>query len=130
MRKTGLTVSLAIVLMSAGPSLADTPALPAALAQRAVIVDTHIDAPYLLLEHWYDLGQPTPEREFDYDKARAGGLDVAFMSIYTSSAEDESGVAWHVANRQIDAVEALVQRHPDKFALLRSPGDVGRLAEG
>ena len=30
----------------------------------------------------------------------------------------------------IDAVEALVERHPDKFALLRSPKDVERLRKG
>jgi membrane dipeptidase len=49
------------------------------------------------------------------------------MSIYTSPEEDDSGKARQVANMQIDAVEALVERHPDRFAILRSPGDVDRL---
>lgn len=111
-------------------------ALPAApeaarrLADEAIIVDTHVDAPTGLLETWHDLGQAVPGREFDYPRARVGGLDVAFMSIYTSAAQDEDDSARAVANQQIDAVEALVQRHPDKFALLRSPDDVERLAAG
>lgn len=100
------------------------------LAQHATLVDTHIDAPGELLSHWNDLGLSTPSREFDYPRARAGGLDVAFMSIYTSADQDEQGEAWQAAHMQIDAVEALAARHPDKFALLRSPRDIKRLQRG
>jgi membrane dipeptidase len=100
------------------------------LAQDAIIVDTHIDAPGMLMDGWRDLGVEAQGREFDYPKARAGGLDVAFMSIYTSPKQDADGSAWQVANGMIDSVEALVQRHPDRFALLRSPRDVGTLRKG
>ena len=99
-------------------------------AQQALIVDTHIDAPTELLAGWNDLGERTPTREFDYPRALEGGLDVAFMSIYTSPEEDRIGTARQVADMQIDAVEAMVGRHPDKFALLTSPGDVERLRVG
>jgi membrane dipeptidase len=95
-----------------------------------VIVDTHIDAPGMLTDRWMDLGVDAPGREFDYPKSRAGGLDVAFMSIYTSARQDDDGTAWQAANEMIDSVEALAQRHPDRFALLRSPGDVDRLRAG
>jgi membrane dipeptidase len=122
-------LTLAIVaLLIAGQALAAGSSKPAHdLAQDAVIVDTHIDAPTELLKQWKDLGVLSEGRQFDYPKAREGGLDVAFMSIYTSANEDETGKAWQIANAQIDAVEAMVARHPDKFALLTSPGDVDRL---
>lgn len=114
-----------------GASLtADVPEAARRLARDAIIVDTHIDAPGELLNRWNDLGQATPAREFDYPRAREGGLDVAFMSIYTSADDDEQGKAWQIANLQIDTVEALTARHPDKFALLRSPRDVERLRRG
>ncbi|MDR0182793.1 dipeptidase [Lysobacter arvi] len=100
------------------------------LAQDAILVDTHIDAPGELLSHWDDLGVAAPKKEFDYPRARQGGLDVAFMSIYTSPEEDAAGTAWQIANTQIDAVEAMVARHPDKFAILRSPRDVDTLRKG
>ena len=100
------------------------------LAQDALIVDTHIDAPSELQAQWKDLGESTPSREFDYPRAREGGLDVAFMSIYTSPEEDRLGTARQVAHQQIDAVQAMVGRHPDKFALLTSPGDIERLRAG
>ena len=99
------------------------------LAQDAIIVDTHIDAPTELLKEWQDLGEKS-SREFDYAKAREGGLDIAFMSIYTSPNEDAQGKARQVANMQIDSIEALVQRHPDKFAILKSPNDLDRLRSG
>ena len=100
------------------------------LAQDAIIVDTHIDAPGILMDTWADLGVEAKDREFDHPKSRAGGLDVAFMSIYTSPKQDADGSAWHVANQMIDGVEALVQRHPGKFAILASPKDAARLIEG
>ncbi|MDQ3039391.1 MAG: dipeptidase [Pseudomonadota bacterium] len=100
------------------------------LAQDAIIVDTHIDAPGILMERWSDLGIDSPKAEFDYPRARQGGLDVAFMSIYTSANDDTTGKAWQAAHTQIDAIEALVARHPDKFAALRSPRDVERLRAG
>lgn len=105
-------------------------ACAAASAREPVIVDTHVDAPEILMERWADLGNPAKDREFDHPKARAGGLDVAFMSIYTSAAQDDDGSAWQAANRMIDAIEALVQRHPDRFAILTSPKDAARLLEG
>lgn len=99
------------------------------LAQEAIIVDSHIDAPTELLAEWQDIGLAS-SREFDYPKARQGGLDVAFMSIYTSPDEDTQGKARQIAHMQIDAIEALVQRHPDKFAILKSPADLERLRAG
>jgi len=121
---------VSMTLLSSAACAAQAPAAAIRLAHDATIVDTHIDAPSELLDHWNDLGLPTPSREFDYPRAREGGLDVAFMSIYTSADEDEAGKAWQTANTQIDAIEALIERHPDKFAPLRSPGDVARLQRG
>lgn len=122
----------AAALLAASPALALAQATPAArkLAHDAIIVDTHIDAPEMIEENgWRDLGQRT-DREFDWPKAQQGGLKVAFMSIYTSPEQDATDRAYPVANTMIDSIEALVQRHPDKFALLRSPRDVARRKPG
>lgn len=123
-----VTAMSAMLGLAVTTAQAQDPAL--ALARDALIVDTHIDAPDVLVERWADLGLAAPDREFDYPRARAGGLDVAFMSIYTSPAQDADGSAWQAANQAIDAIEALVQRHPDKFAIPTSPRDVARLRQG
>lgn len=121
---------LACLFAAFPASAADAPEAARKLAQQAVIVDTHVDAPGILSGKWADLGIEAKDREFDYVKARAGGLDVAFMSIFTSHGQDEEGKAWQIANAMIDGVEALVQRHPDKFAILTSPKEASRLLAG
>ena len=122
---------LPVLMLACPAAFADESASSAqAFARDALIVDTHIDAPSELLDGWRDLGVATPDREFDYPRARAGGLDVAFMSIYTSPEDDATGAARQKAHLQIDAVEAMAARHPGKFALLVSPADVARLSQG
>ena len=128
MRLFRLAPLFAALALGALPLHAQEPAARK-LAQDALIVDTHIDAPGMLTEGWRDLAIGT-DREFDYPKARAGGLDIAFMSVYTSPTEDAAGTAWDMANRQIDSVLALAARAPDKFAVLTSPGDAARLLAG
>ena len=129
MRPALLSASLLAALALAAPAAYAQDAATR-LARDAVIVDTHIDAPGILMDTWADLGVEAKDREFDYPKARAGGLDIAFMSIYTSPKQDADGSAWQVANAMIDGVEALAQRHPGKFAVLTSPRDVERLRAG
>ena len=99
------------------------------LAQDALLVDTHIDVPYRLEEGWADVTRATKEGEFDHPRALAGGLDVAFMSIYTPPALETEGGSAQLAHRLIDSVEALQARAPEKFAVVRSVTDVERLAK-
>ena len=117
-------------ILLAAPLLAAIAIASPAAAREPFVVDTHIDAPERLMQQWVDLGTNTADRQFDGPKAHAGNLGVAFMSIYTSPAQDDDGTAWQVANEMIDSVEALVQRHPGQFASLASPKDAERLLAG
>ena len=79
------------LLFSASTQASPAPAAARQLAQDAIIVDTHIDCAHASCsKQWADLGVATPQAEFDYPRAREGGLDVAFMSIYTSPDEDDT----------------------------------------
>ncbi len=97
------------------------------IAERQTVVDTHIDAPYRLYREARDLGNAVPEREFDYPRARAGGLDVAFMSIYTPARAADAGESRGLADELIDHVEAMTANHPDKFAIATCTADVEQL---
>ncbi|TDK25077.1 membrane dipeptidase [Luteimonas aestuarii] len=130
MRTCLLPCLLSVMLASTPVAAQDATDAARALARDAIIVDTHIDAPGILSSRWADLGVEAPDREFDYPRAREGGLDVAWMAIYTSARQDDNGTARQAAHAQIDSVEALVQRHPDKFAILTSPRDIERLRQG
>ncbi len=126
------------------PSSKPAAAEPSALLERArdlagrlPIVDTHIDLPYRLTEQGAphdDVSRRTAKGDFDAERARAGGLDVAWMSIYVPTSYQESGGARAFADSLIDLVEGIVLAHPETFALVRTANEaegaalVGRIA--
>lgn len=101
------------------------------LARSTIIVDTHIDVPYRLEKAWEDISQRTASGDFDYPRARAGGLNAPFMSIYVPAEHQNTGDAKEVAERLIDMVWKLAADSPDKFAVATSVAEVKRqFAEG
>lgn len=94
------------------------------IAQSSIIADTHIDVPYRLEKNAADISAATKDGDFDYPRAVRGGLNVAFMSIYTPAELEADGGSYEVAESLIDKVEDLVARSPDKFAIARSVEDV------
>lgn len=102
------------------------------LAQKFILTDGHVDLPYRLrikhfrLERQY-LGIPvsTSEGDFDYERAKQGGLDAPFMSIYIPSEyQQKPDMGKALADSLIDMIEGIVKAHPDKFAPARSPQDI------
>ncbi|MCB1582224.1 MAG: dipeptidase [Xanthomonadales bacterium] len=88
------------------------------ISQKYIIADLHVDVPYRLKEHYEDVTQATEKGDFDYPRAKSGGLDAPFMSIYIpAEIEAEGGDSTAVANGLIDDVEAIIKAAPDKFAL-------------
>lgn len=94
------------------------------IAQSRIIVDTHIDVPYRLKDRPADVSVAADGGDFDYPRAVAGGLNAAFMSIYTPAKLEAEGGAREAADELIDLVEALVEQSPEKFAIARSVRDV------
>ncbi len=105
-----------------------TPEIRAAqLAQEFLIIDTHIDLPYRLHEKPEDVSVETPGGHFDAVRARIGGLDAAFMSIYIPAKLQEEGGGRELADELIDLVENLQAQAPETFAVARSVADVRNL---
>jgi membrane dipeptidase len=100
------------------------------LIEQAILVDTHIDVPYRLVEGGdEDLSTRTEKGDFDHPRAVAGGLDAAFMSIYVpADLQADPAAAKAHADRLIEMVEGFAARWPDRFALATSSADVRRLA--
>lgn len=102
------------------------------LAQQFIIVDGHVDLPFRLKMARRDGGagddvsERTPLGDFDFPRARQGGLDAPFMSIYIPASYQTSGGARALADELIGLVEGLAQRHPERFALAAGPDDVRR----
>ncbi len=94
------------------------------LAQKYMIVDTHQDVPYRLLKKMEDISQRTEKGEFDYPRARRGGLDVVFMAAYVPAEYEKEGGAYAFADKIIDMIEGFVETWPDKFVMAGSVADV------
>ena len=97
------------------------------LAHEVLMVDTHIDLPYRLHEKQEDVTVRTEDGHFDLVRARQGGLDAAFMSIYVPASLQEEGGARELADELIDMVEAIEAQAPASFAIARSVADVRAL---
>lgn len=96
------------------------------LAQETIIVDSHIDVPYRVHKKWVDVTKATKGGDFDYPRAKSGGLNAPFMSIYIPATYEGEGKDYGVqlAHTLIDSVEAIADRAEDKFAVAYSSKDV------
>ncbi len=94
------------------------------IARETLVVDTHVDVPDRLNRNDADISVRTDDGHFDYVRAREGGIDAPFMSIYVSAEHQEAGDAKAHAEKLIDMVEGFEQKWPDAFAVARSTQDV------
>jgi len=94
------------------------------IARSSIIADTHIDVPYRLQRQAADISAATDGGDFDYPRAVAGGLNAAFMSIYTPATLEAEGGSREAAENLIDMVEGFVAQSPEKFAIALSVADV------
>jgi membrane dipeptidase len=97
------------------------------LAHKFIITDGHIDVPWRLEKTYEDLSVRTKSGDFDYVRAKEGGLDAPFMSIYVPSSYQETGGAKEKADSLIDLVHRVANDHPDKFEVAFSVADVNRI---
>jgi membrane dipeptidase len=100
------------------------------LAQQNIIVDGHVDLPFRLkiknfrLEKEY-LGIPiqTKEGDFDFKRAKKGGLTAPFMSIYIpSSYTPENGKK--LADSLINMISYIAKENKAYFGIAKTPSEV------
>ena len=100
------------------------------LAQSFLIIDGHIDVPYRMTHFTEDISQTTIGGDFDYPRAKQGGLNAPFMSIYIPSyRQDIPGSARHLADSLIDMVNGFAMNAPDKFAIATHTEDLEKHKE-
>jgi len=101
-----------------------------AIHRRAIAIDMHADTAQRLVDEHVDLQQLLPDGHFDAVRAKEGGLDAQFFSIWVEP-ELFGGGGPHAVKRaddQITAVKALAEKHPETWSLATSAADVRRSA--
>jgi membrane dipeptidase len=108
------------------PSTETTNNSPLSIHQRAIAIDMHADTAQRLLDEQVDLQQELSDGHFDAVRAKAGGLDAQFFSIWVEPQLFGGGGtrAMKRADDQIAAVRALAEKHPETWALATSAEDI------
>ncbi|HEY6805791.1 MAG TPA: dipeptidase [Pyrinomonadaceae bacterium] len=103
---------------------------PLAIHYRAITVDMHADTVQRVLDEHVDLQQELKDGHLDAVRAKAGGLDAQFFSIWVEpqlfGLTGERAVKR--ADDQIAAVRALAEKHPETWQLAATAADVRRAA--
>ncbi|ALJ00555.1 dipeptidase [Rufibacter tibetensis] len=105
-----------------------------ALHQKVVLVDTHNDVISQVIMEGLSVEQDlTGKAHTDLVRMKKGGLDVQVFAVFCDETYGP-GRAFAFANQQIDTLEAVVRRNPDKLQMVYSPAQmheavkVGRIA--
>jgi membrane dipeptidase len=104
---------------------------PLTIHKRAIAVDMHADTVQRVLDEHVDLQQQLSDGHFDAVRAKAGGLDAQFFSIWVEPQLFGGGGERAVkrADDQISAIRALAENHPETWQLATSAADVRRAVQ-
>jgi len=103
---------------------------PLAIHKSAIAIDMHVDTVQRMLDEHIDLNKPLPDGHFDTVRAKTGGLDAQFFSIWVEPQLFGGGGPRAVkrADDQIAAIRALTQQHPETWVFATSAAEVRRIA--
>src|SRR5260370_41680731 len=101
---------------------------PLSIPRRAIILDMHADTTQRLVDENVDLEQRLPDGHLDAVRAREGGLDAQFFSIWVEPELFGGGGPRAIAraDKQIEAVRALAEKHPETWQPGTSAADIRR----
>jgi membrane dipeptidase len=102
---------------------------PLAIHRRAIIIDMHADTTQRLVDEKVDLEQRLSDGHLDSVRAKEGGLDAQFFSIWVEPELFGGGGerAMKRADVQIEAVRALAANHPETWEVATTAADVRRI---
>jgi membrane dipeptidase len=97
--------------------------------QHAIVIDMHADTVQRMLDEHVDITRKLPDGHFDSVRARNGGLDAQFFSIWVEPQLFGGGGTGAIkrADDQINAIKDMVTEHPDLWEIAATAGDVRRI---
>lgn len=82
---------------------------------RAVLVDTHNDVLSSSVLEGKDISHRINSGQSDLDRWKEGGVDVQFFSVWTGEKARNKEGFFKDANQEIDSLEFLILRNPDRM---------------
>src|SRR5215467_9214040 len=104
------------------------PTDPVAIHKRAITIDMHADTVQRVLDEHVDLQQQLADGHLDAVRAKAGGLDAQFFSIWVEPQLFGGGGPHAVkrADDQIAAIREMTEKHPETWEIATTAGDIRR----
>jgi len=96
------------------------------LHRQALVIDAHADTLQLILDDGLDLAKGSERLEIDLPKAKTGGLDALFFSIWVDPRLYRGEQAVARAFSLINALKNQADRHADKIAIATSAAAIDR----
>jgi membrane dipeptidase len=96
------------------------------LHAQAIVVDTHDDVPYALLDKPADLAQRGATDHWDIPRAREGGVTAPFFAVYVPATFAETGGAARETLTIIDLVQRTIAAHPKDLVGAASVAEIRR----
>ncbi len=96
------------------------------LSKEIFIVDTHIDLPDWVFDENFDISKISVFDQFDYIKARTGGLNLLFLAIFTSPESALEGKSKNLADTLISIVKKSIGKWQNEFKLINSVKDIDK----
>jgi membrane dipeptidase len=96
---------------------------------RTIAIDMHVDTVQRILDEQVDLARQLPDGHFDAVRAKAGGLNAQFFSIWVEPQLFGGGgqTAVKRADDQIAAIRQLTEQHPETWGFATSADDIRRI---
>jgi membrane dipeptidase len=102
---------------------------PPAIHDRTIAIDMHVDTVQRILDEHVELATRLDDGHFDSVRAKAGGLNAQFFSIWVEPQLFGGGgqTAIKRADDQIAAIRQLTEQHPETWAFATSADDIRRI---
>jgi membrane dipeptidase len=119
---------------AAVPPAARTPATPAEIHDRLMVLDSHLDTPANFHDHTYSIVADNPTKlgsvQVDLPKMKRGGLDGGFWVIYTPQGPltpEDYETNYKAAMVRADEIHAIEAEHGADFEIATRASDAIRI---
>ena len=125
MIRFGLGLSVLVAISFAEPQVSDR---AARLHHDALVFDAHVHVVDRQFYHGGDMGQRVDDGQFDLVRAKEGGLDAMFFSLFVTEQYYPARLETKQVLRLIDAAYGQLEKNKDKIQLAFNATDVERIS--
>jgi membrane dipeptidase len=119
--------ALTAVTVGAGFAFAEVSTKARQIHERAFVFDGHVHVINRQFYHGGDMGERVSDGQFDLPRAKQGGVDAMFFSIFVTEDYYPQRMEVKQTLRLVDLALAQLEQNRDKIELARTASDIERI---